>query len=268
MSISRFSLKNNVAVISGAGRGIGASIAETFAEAGAKVVICSRSEADLESVSEGVQIRGSEAHYLVLDLSKPANMELLVQEAVMRFGRIDVVVNNVGGAQPASLNATSVDDLERAFEFNVSTAHALTRAALPHLSHAKRTQREEGLVSSPSVINISSTYGHRVSKGLLAYGTAKAALLHWTRLAAVDLSPDIRVNGIAAGVIETSATEVAFRDQKLRQTLEASTSLERLGITEDVADGALYLASPAASYVTGIVLDIDGGIGRLRLDSA
>lgn len=266
MSISRFSLKNNVAIISGASRGIGAAIAQTFAEAGANLVICARSEADLKALSETLRAYGTEVYYVALDLSNPANMKLLAAEAITRLGRIDIVVNNVGGANPAPFLETSASDLENAFAFNVSTAHELTKASLPYLLQAPKDQGKAGLLSSPSVINISSAYGHRVGKGLLAYGTAKSALLHWTRMAAIDLSPAIRVNSIAAGIIASSATEPILKDEALRKKFEASSSQARLGTTEDVADGALYLASPAANYVTGIVLEIDGGIGERRLD--
>lgn len=181
--------------------------------------------------------------------------------------RLFIVVNNVGGANPTSFLETSAGDLERAFSFNVSTAHELTKASVPYLLQAKKSQGKDGIFSSPSVVNISSIYGHRVGKGILAYGTAKAALLHWTRLAAIDLAPDVRVNSIAAGIIVSSATEQVFKDETIRTKFEASVSQERLWTTEDVADGALYLASPAANYVTGAVLEIDGGVGRSRLDS-
>lgn len=212
-------------------------IAKTFSEAGANLIICSRSEGDLIVVSNQIKAYGTEVHYLALDLSNTENQKLLALEAILKFGRIDIVVNNVGGANPTSFLETSASDLEKAFSFNVSTAHELTRASLPYLLQARKDQGKKGLLSSPSVINISSTYGHRVGKGILAHGTAKAALLHWTRLAAIDLVPEVRVNSIAAGIIASAAVKPVLNDEVLRKKFEASTSQERVGTTEDVADG-------------------------------
>ncbi|MFN8439835.1 MAG: SDR family oxidoreductase [Caldilineaceae bacterium] len=267
MSLSRFRLDGSVVIITGAGRGIGAAIARVFADAGANLLICSRTEADLLELRAQLQSDSTQVHTIALDLANPKHASILISEAVAHFGRIDTIVNNVGGANPGGFLATSWSDIDKAISFNLATAHELTRLAVPHLLEAQQNAINNQARSSPSVISISSIYGQRPGKGLIAYGVAKAAILHWTRLAAVELAPHIRVNAIAAGIIETSATEKAFQDAALRRKFEKSSSLERIGTAEDVADGALYLASPAASFVTGTILEIDGGAGENRLDS-
>jgi 7-alpha-hydroxysteroid dehydrogenase len=166
------------------------------------------------------------------------------------FRRLDIVVNNVGGAMPRPFMETSVDQLEEAFHFNVSTTHALVAAAVPLML-------ENG---GGSVINISSVLALIAGRGFLSYGTAKGALTHYTELAAQDLAPRIRVNAIAAGTITTSATSAVTRDVAVRSQVEAATPMRRLGTVEDVAAAALYLASPAGAYLTGTVLEVHGGL--------
>ncbi|MGW2314856.1 SDR family oxidoreductase, partial [Actinomadura luteofluorescens] len=172
------------------------------------------------------------------------------------FGRLDIVVNNMGGAMPAAFLDTSPRHMEKAFRFNVGTAHALTRAAVPHLLKA----------DGGSVVNISSAMGRIAGRGYLAYGSAKAALAHYTRLAAFDLAPRVRVNAIAVGSVATSALDVVMTSDELRTEMERRTPLRRVGEPEDVAAAVLYLASPASAYVTGSVLRVDGGIEAPNLD--
>jgi 7-alpha-hydroxysteroid dehydrogenase len=196
MILDRFRLDDKVAVITGGGRGLGAAIAVAFAEAGADVLIASRTESQLEAVAEQVRAAGRRAHIVTADLAHPEATAKLADQAVEAFGKLDIVVNNVGGTMPNTLLTTSTKDLKDAFTFNVVTAHALTLAAAPlMLEHSG-----EG-----SIINITSTMGRLAGRGFAAYGTAKAALSHYTRLAALDLCPRIRVNAIAPGSILTSA---------------------------------------------------------------
>jgi 7-alpha-hydroxysteroid dehydrogenase len=184
----------------------------------------------------------------------------LAEAAVSAFGRLDIVVNNVGGAMPRPFLDTAPRHLSRAFEFNVATAHSLTRAAVPHLLAAA----ENGTTSA--VINIGSTVGRVAGRGYLAYGTAKAALAHYTRLAAADLAPRIRVNGIAVGAAATSALDIVVSDDGLRQQLERSTPLARIGDPREVAAAVVYLAAPSGGYLTGKILEVDGGIQLPNLD--
>jgi 7-alpha-hydroxysteroid dehydrogenase len=255
--LDRFRFDNSVAVVTGAGRGLGAAIAVAFAEAGADVVIAARTRSQLEAVAEQVENAGRRAHIVAADLAHPEETAKLAAEAVEAFGKLDIVVNNVGGTMPNTLLTTSTKDLKDAFTFNVGTAHALTSAAVPlMLEHS----------GGGSIINITSTMGRLAGRGFAAYGTAKAALAHYTRLAAMDLCPRIRVNGIAPGSILTSALDVVASNDELREPMEKVTPMRRLGEPDDIAAAAVYLASPAGSYLTGKVLEVDGGLTFPNLD--
>lgn len=256
MILDRFRVDDRVAIVTGAGRGIGAATAVALAEAGADVVISSRTADDLEKVAAQVATAGRRAEIVTADLDDTGAAALLVAAAVDTFGGVDIVVNNVGGTLPRPFLDTTDGFLERAFHFNVTTAVALTRAATPVM-----LERGGG-----SVVNISSVMGRVAGRGYLAYGTAKAALAHATRLLAADLAPRIRVNGLAVGAVATSALELVVDDDTLRGAMESATPLRRLGQPEEVAAAVLFLASPAGSYVTGRVLPVDGGIDAPNLE--
>lgn len=257
MILDRFRIDDNVAIITGAGRGLGAAIALAFAEAGADVVIAARSEFELDNVAGQVAELGRRAKVVPVDLSNADAAANLAQVAVDEFGRLDIVVNNVGGAMPRALLDTSPEQLTGAFEFNVANAHALVTASVKHML---------ATADGGSIINITSTMGRLPGRAFVAYGTAKAALAHYTRLASMDLNPRIRVNGIAPGSILTSSLEVVAANDEMRSTVEGATPLHRLGDPEDIAAAALYLASPAGSYVTGKILEVDGGLIAPNLD--
>src|SRR5919198_374148 len=250
MLLDRFSLTDKVAIVTGAGRGIGAGCALAFAEAGADVVIAARTKEQLEDVANQVADRGRRALGVPCDVSDLANLELIVDQTMNEFGRIDVVVNNAGGSMPGPFLDTSVKALEGAFHFNVTTAFTLSKLAVPHM-----LARDGG-----SIVNISSAMGRLTDRGYAAYGTAKGALSHMTRLMASDLAPKIRVNGIAVGSVATSALEIVLTNDELREQMVANTPLGRLGEVDDIALAALYLASDAGSYITGRLLEVDGGI--------
>ncbi|MCB9442480.1 MAG: SDR family oxidoreductase [Mycolicibacterium sp.] len=257
MILDRFRLDDQVAVVTGAGRGLGAAMALAFAEAGADVLIASRTESELQAVAEQIESVGRRAHIVVGDLAHPETTAELAGKAVEAFGKLDIVVNNVGGTMPNTLLTTSVKDMKDAFAFNVLTAHALTVAAVPlMLEHS----------GGGSIINITSTMGRLAGRGFAAYSTAKAALAHYTRLTALDLSPRIRVNAIAPGSILTSALEIVASNDELRAPMEQATPLRRLGDPLDIAAAAVYLASPAASFLTGKTLEVDGGLIVPNLD--
>jgi 7-alpha-hydroxysteroid dehydrogenase len=256
MILERFELTGRSAVVTGAGRGIGAACAVALAEAGCDVVISSRTEDQLQQVAKSVGATGRSAVAVPADLNDLEAVAALADTAKDAFGRLDIVVNNVGGTMPRPFLDTSPRFLEAAFHFNVSTAHALTRAAVPVL-----LEKDGG-----SVVNITSAMGRTQGRGFLAYGTAKAALAHYTRLAATDLAPRIRVNAIAVGAVATSALEIVLTDENLRRTMAQSTPLKQIGDPKDVAAAVVYLCSDAGRYVTGKVLEVDGGLDRPNLE--
>jgi 7-alpha-hydroxysteroid dehydrogenase len=245
-----FSLTDRVAIVTGGGRGIGAAVARVFAEAGADLVLAARTKEQLDAVAAEVAAFGRRAVTVPFDMNETDRVGELVETAVNEFGRVDIVVNNAGGTGPRPFLDTSVGYFERALHFNVTSAFALTKAATPELL------KQPGA----SVINISSAMGRLRDRGFVAYGTAKAALAHFTRLAAIDLAPKVRVNAIAVGSVATSALEVVLTNDELHDGMVEATPLKRLGQPEEIGLGALYLASPAGAYITGKVIEIDGGI--------
>ncbi|MDX6432938.1 MAG: 7-alpha-hydroxysteroid dehydrogenase [Streptosporangiaceae bacterium] len=255
MILDRFLVTDRVAVVTGAGRGIGAATAVALAQAGADVVISARTEDQLHKVAHEIEAAGRRALVVPADLSDLDAAAGLAAAAKDAFGRLDIIVNNVGGTMPAAFLDTKPHHLENAFQFNVGIAHALTRAAVPHL-----------LETGGSVVNISSVMGRVSGRGFLAYGTAKAALAHYTRLAALDLAPKVRINAIAVGSVATSALDIVMTNDDLRTQMEGNTPLGRIGDPDDIAATVLYLVSRAGSYVTGKVLEVDGGIDAPNLD--
>jgi 7-alpha-hydroxysteroid dehydrogenase len=262
MILDRFRVTGQAAVVTGAGRGIGAATAIALAQAGADVLISARTEDQLAKVAREIEAAGRRAVIVPADLSDLDAAAGLADAAAEAFGRLDIVVNNVGGALPRPFQATKPRHLADAFQFNVGIAHRLTQAAVPHvLASRHETGRGEGVV-----INISSVMGRVAGRGYLAYGTAKAALAHYTRLAAADLAPRIRVNAIAVGSVATSALDIVLTNDELRERMERATPLGRIGDPEDIAAAVLFLASPAGGYITGKIIEVDGGLSQPNLD--
>ena len=255
MVLERFRVDGKVAIVTGAGRGIGAATAVALAEAGADVLLAARTVEQLEAVAEQVRAHGRRALVVPTDVDDEERLAALADTAVAELGRLDIVVNNAGGTAPRPFLATSAGYMQRSFHFNVVTAFVLSKAAVPHML-------EQG---GGSIVNISSAIGRMRDRGFVAYGTAKAALSHMTRLMAADLSPKIRVNGIAVGSVATSALETVLTNEAILSEMIGRTPVKRLGEADDIAIAALYLASDAASFVTGKIFEVDGGLEEPNL---
>lgn len=246
--VDEFRLDGYVALVTGAGRGIGAGIARAYARAGADLVLVARTATDLDDVAAAVRTMGRTASVIPADLTDVSRAAKIVEHAIAHHGRLDILVNNVGGAMPASYLNTTPEDLDEAFHFNVAAPFELTKRATPYLLASGRG----------SVLNITSRMDRLTARGLVTYGTVKAAFTQLTRLLAAELAPGIRVNGIAPGVVETGALSEVLTDE-LRARIVSATPLHRLATVADVASTARWLASPAASYITGKIIEIDGG---------
>ena len=250
MILDRFKLTDRVAVVTGAGKGIGRGIALAFAEAGADIVCAARTQAEIDDTAREVRSRGRRALAVSTDVLQTRDLEQLVEAILAEFGRIDVLVNNAGGTGPRAALDTSERFFERALRMNVTQAFLLSRLCIPQMVET---------AGGGAIVNISSRSSNMVQTSFVAYAAGKAALNMMTRNLAAEVAPKIRVNAIAVGGVATDALEVVLTNDALREQFERNTPMHRPGSVEDIAACALYLASPAAGWVTGKIYEVDGG---------
>lgn len=253
--LDKFKLDNQVAIVTGAGKGIGAGIARALAEAGADIVLGARTESDLQAVADDIRAMGRRALVVPTDVLDFTQLQNLADVARQEFGRVDILVNNAGGFPPKPATHTSAQQFEDAFRFNVSTAFEMSRICAPIMVETS---------GGGNILNISSIAGHKPTPCFTAYGTAKSALSFLTQQLAQEFAPKVRVNAIAVGSTKTDALNAVLTPE-IEQTMVDLTPMARLGEVEDIALGALYLCTPAASYVTGEILAVNGGLERLNM---
>jgi len=238
-------MTGKVVIVTGGGKGVGRGISERFLEAGASVVICGRTPPRTLPAVER-----STTEFLVADVRDSDQVEQVVTTTVERHGRLDVLVNNAGGAPFAPAATASPRFSEKIIALNL----------LAPLHFAQRAnavmQSQEG---GGSIINICSVSGIRPSPGTAAYGAAKAGLLSLTQTLAVEWAPKVRVNAVTAGMIKTEQAHLHYGDDDGIASVSRTVPLGRLGEPHDVGDACLFLASPLASYVTGASLLLHGG---------
>ncbi len=240
-------LANKIAIVTGASSGIGLAIAEKFLSEGAKVVL-----SDVNEVGQEIANKyGEQAMFIKCDVSKSAEVDALVEQAVKKFGRLDIMVNNAGIATSGTASDTSDEVWHKTIEVNLSGVFYGLRAAAKIMLAQK---------SAGAIINMTSIAGSVGFNGSLAYCASKGGITQLTRAAAIDLAKSkIRVNAIAPGVIDTNMTKAYLADPGFQQLMANMTPMGHVGQPENIADAALYLASEASSYTTGQILHVDGG---------
>ncbi len=246
--------RGKVAIVTGGGKGVGRGITLAFLEAGAEVVICGRRE--LENLPE---VAGRKASFVTADVRDAEQVDVVIRAAIVRHGRLDVLVNNAGGAPFVNAAEAKPSLHEKIISLNLTSAlHFAQRA------NAEMQKQPEG----GAIVNVASVSGTRPSPGTAAYGAAKAGLINLTQSLAVEWAPKVRVNCVTAGMIRTEQSHLHYGGEDGIARVAATVPLGRLGLPEDVANCCLFLASPLASYVSGASLVMDGGGERPAFLSA
>jgi len=237
--LARGDLSGRAVLVTGGTKGLGRGIAVAFREAGADVVVCARNAPS-----------GPSDDFVAADLRDPAQAAVAVDAVVDRFGRLDVVVNNAGGSPPAAAATVSPRFVEKVVALNLLAPFYVAQRA----NEVMQSQPDGGVI-----VNIGSLSGHRASPGTAAYGAAKAGLANLTASLAMEWAPKVRVNAVTVGYLQTEQTEMHYGDATTVATIAEQLPMRRLVQPADVAAVCLFLASPAASFITGADISVDGG---------
>jgi 3-oxoacyl-[acyl-carrier protein] reductase len=244
-----FSLKEKVAVVTGASQGIGRETALALAQAGAKVVAAARNEEKLAALVSEIAAAGGEAFALKMDVADAEQVKAGFRQVIEKFGRLDIVVNNAAVTRDGLVMRMKKDDWDAVLQTNLTGAHFCIQQALPTMMKARAGR----------IINISSVVAQSGNAGQANYVAAKAGLIGLTKAIAIEIaSRGITVNAVAPGFIETPMTDVL--PDKVKEELKVRIPLGRMGSARDVASAIVFLASDEAGYITGHVLNVNGGM--------
>ncbi len=251
MAKNIFNLEGKVAIVTGASKGIGESIAELLAEYGAKVVVSSRKQDAVDEVAKKIKEDGGEAIGIAAHMGDMQSIENLIAQTEKEYGRIDIIVNNAA-TNPVfgSVESCSLEAFDKIMEVNVKGCFQLGKLALPIM-------KKNG---GGSIINMSSVGGQRPEPGLGIYSVSKAALIMLTKVMAKEWGRhNIRANVICPGLIQTKFSEALWKNEQVGDHFIKQLPIARIGLPDDIANLTLYLASEASAYSTGGVFTSDGG---------
>jgi 3-oxoacyl-[acyl-carrier protein] reductase len=244
-----FSLKDKVAVVTGASQGIGRDTSLALAEAGAKVAVAARNEEKLAALASEIVAGGGTALAVKMDVADPEQVKAGFKQVVEKFGRLDILVNNAAITRDGLAMRMKVEDWEAVLRTNLTGAHLCIQQALPTMMRARAGR----------IINIASVVAQMGNAGQANYVAAKAGLIGLTKAIAIEIaSRNITVNAVAPGFIETPMTDVLT--DKVKEELKTRIPLGHMGSARDVAAAIVFLASDEAGYITGHVLDVNGGM--------
>ena len=267
---------DKVVVVTGSSRGIGKAIAKEFAKNGYSVVLNARDEEELKQASKEIEEEtkqnddnnNSKIALVVGDISQEQTSQSLIEEAIKRFGRLDVLVNNAGiSGTSKKINELTTDDWQKVIDINLKGAFICTRDALKHMlqNNSKTSQGYSDTKNNDngnySIINISSVHESIPQSESTPYAASKGGMMMLTKTVALEVADKgIRVNGIAPGAIATDMNKDMLEDEEKKNQEEQNIPMHRIGQPEEIASVALFLASPAASYITGTTIYVDGGL--------
>ena len=250
-----WTLKGKRAVVTGATKGIGKAVVEELVSWGAEVFIVARDEVTIQQQLKEYQQQGAQVKGVAADASTEEGRKLILEEAGNHWEKLDILINNVGSNIRKPTLETTADDLRKIMQINLESAFELSKGFYPLLKKS----------SAPSIVNVSSIASQRAIKVTTAiYSMSKAAMEQMTNYLAVEWGKEgIRVNSVHPWYIETPLTKVVLEDDEKRQAITGQTPLGRVGTPEEVAKPIVFLASPAASYLNGVNLQIDGGFSKV-----
>lgn len=255
MLLDKFSLLGRTALITGAGKGIGAGIVRAFAEMGADVICVARSQNDIDKIAEEARNMGVKAYAYACDVTDEEALKNLAESIQSDIGKLDILVNNAGapGKGYGSLKSVDMARFQHTIDINLTSAYTLTHLMLPLLKASQYG----------NIVNVSSALSWMVDKRFAAYGAAKAGMNQMTKILSYELAPNIRVNAVAPGAIDTPSTAFIKSDPDMLRATTRWIPLQTMGDPEDIALGVLYMASDASKFVSGKILEIDGGMQAL-----
>ena len=250
MCVELFSLRDKVALVTGAGKGLGKSMALALSESGAHVIVVSRTLPDIEATAREIQENGAKALPIALDVTKEEDVVRMVETILREFKTIDILVNNVGTFIGGPFLEFSVDNWHKMLEINLTSTYLCSKVVGKHM-----VERKNG-----KIINISSALGIFGARDSGAYCASKGGVIQLTKALAIEWAKyNINVNSIAPYSLETEKTSTMLEDEKVKKALISKIPLSRIGQPSDVSGTVVFLASKASDYITGQVIFVDGG---------